>query len=116
MNAPHLTPKPAPSSAVHTPVETAHAGHRNGEHKHDEGSHNEHGYGAPGHHAHSQSHPTHAAPALAKATSVNPALLNAPLITSVLGWPAWLRVLAVLPVIVLMWLAVAWASAEVAPW
>ncbi len=35
---------------------------------------------------------------------------------SVLGWPAWQRVLAVLPLLLLMWLAVWWASAEVAPW
>jgi hypothetical protein len=33
-----------------------------------------------------------------------------------LGWPAWQRVLAVLPVLLLLWLAVAWASAEVQPW
>lgn len=37
-------------------------------------------------------------------------------VTSVLGWPAWQRVLAVLPLLLLMWLAVWWASAEVAPW
>ncbi|APW45956.1 hypothetical protein [Rhodoferax antarcticus] len=116
MNKPHLTPKPAPSAAVHTPVETAHAGHRYGGHIHDEDSHNEHSRGAPGYDSHSQSHPTHAAHALAEGTSANPALLNAPLITSVLGWPAWLRVLAVLPVLLLLWLAVAWASAEVTPW
>jgi hypothetical protein len=35
---------------------------------------------------------------------------------SLLAWPAWLRVLAVLPAVVLLWLAVAWASLEVAPW
>jgi len=35
---------------------------------------------------------------------------------SVLGWPAWQRVLAVLPVLLLLWLAVAWASREVQPW
>ena len=35
---------------------------------------------------------------------------------SVLAWPAWLRVLAVLPVLVLLWLAVAWAHLEAAPW
>ena len=35
---------------------------------------------------------------------------------SVLAWPAWLRVLAVLPAVVLLWLAVAWAQVEVAPW
>ena len=35
---------------------------------------------------------------------------------SVLAWPAWLRVLAVLPAVALLWLAVAWAQAEVVPW
>lgn len=35
---------------------------------------------------------------------------------SVLAWPAWLRVLAVLPAVLLLWLAVAWAQLEVAPW
>jgi hypothetical protein len=35
---------------------------------------------------------------------------------SVLSWPAWQRVLVVLPVLLLLWLAVAWASAEVQPW
>lgn len=34
---------------------------------------------------------------------------------SVLAWPAWLRVLAVLPALVLLWLAVLWASVEAAP-
>ena len=37
-------------------------------------------------------------------------LFNAP---SVLGWSAWARVAAVLPVLALLWLAVWWASAEV---
>ena len=35
---------------------------------------------------------------------------------SLLAWPAWLRVLAVLPAVALLWLAVAWASLEAAPW
>jgi len=35
------------------------------------------------------------------------------LVNSVLGWPAWQRLLAVLPVLCLLWLAVAWASREV---
>ena len=35
---------------------------------------------------------------------------------SVLAWPAWLRVLAVLPAVALLWLAVAWAQMEAAPW
>jgi len=34
----------------------------------------------------------------------------------VLAWPAWLRVLAVLPAVALLWLAVAWAAREAAPW
>jgi hypothetical protein len=34
---------------------------------------------------------------------------------SVLAWPAWLRVLAVLPVLLLLWLAVLWASVEAVP-
>jgi hypothetical protein len=38
------------------------------------------------------------------------------LTNSVLGWPAWQRMLAVLPVLALLWLAVWWASAEVKPW
>ncbi|WP_158081234.1 hypothetical protein [Rhodoferax fermentans] len=36
--------------------------------------------------------------------------------SSVLGWPAWQRLLLVLPVLLLLWLAVLWASAEVQPW
>ncbi len=35
--------------------------------------------------------------------------------TSVLAWPAWLRVLAVAPLLALLWLGVAWASQEVTP-
>ncbi|MDB5931885.1 MAG: hypothetical protein JWR60_3592 [Polaromonas sp.] len=35
---------------------------------------------------------------------------------SVLAWPAWLRLLAVLPAVVLLWLGVLWAQAEAAPW
>ena len=35
---------------------------------------------------------------------------------SILSWPAWKRVLLVLPAITLLWLAVAWANAEIAPW
>ena len=34
---------------------------------------------------------------------------------SVLAWSAWRRVALVLPVLVLLWLAVAWASVEGAP-
>jgi hypothetical protein len=35
---------------------------------------------------------------------------------SVLAWPAWLRVLAVLPAVALLWLAVAWANLGLSPW
>lgn len=34
---------------------------------------------------------------------------------SVLAWPAWLRVLVLLPVLVLLWLAVWWASMAAVP-
>lgn len=34
---------------------------------------------------------------------------------SVLAWSAWRRVALVLPVLVLLWLAVAWASVKGAP-
>jgi type VI protein secretion system component VasF len=36
--------------------------------------------------------------------------------TSLLAWPAWLRVLAILPAIVLLWLGVAWALTPPTPW
>jgi hypothetical protein len=35
---------------------------------------------------------------------------------SVLEWPAWLRVLALLPAVALLWLAVIWANLEATPW
>jgi hypothetical protein len=35
---------------------------------------------------------------------------------SVLAWPAWLRVLAVLPAVALLWLAVLWANGALGPW
>ena len=35
---------------------------------------------------------------------------------SVLAWPSWLRVLAVLPAVALLWLAVGWAAQDIAPW
>lgn len=35
---------------------------------------------------------------------------------SLLAWPAWLRVLAILPVVALLWLGVAWALTPAAPW
>ena len=34
---------------------------------------------------------------------------------SVLAWPAWLRVLVVLPALALLWLAVLWATMDVVP-
>lgn len=43
-------------------------------------------------------------------------LFNSLSSTSVLMWPAWLRLLAVLPALALLWLLVAWASVELAPW
>jgi len=36
-------------------------------------------------------------------------------LVSVLAWPLWLRVAAVLPLLVLLWLAVAWANGPVVP-
>ncbi|TXT36321.1 MAG: hypothetical protein FD135_4360 [Comamonadaceae bacterium] len=53
--------------------------------------------------SHSHSH-HHAAPARARPTR------------SVLAWPAWLRVLAVLPVVIALWLAVWWANAGATLW
>jgi len=35
---------------------------------------------------------------------------------SFLAWPAWQRMLAVLPVLGLLWLGVLWAQMEAAPW
>lgn len=35
---------------------------------------------------------------------------------SVLAWPAWLRILAVLPVVLALWLAVWWANAGAVTW
>jgi len=35
---------------------------------------------------------------------------------SVLAWPAWLRVLAVLPLVLALWLAVLWANEGVGLW
>ena len=35
---------------------------------------------------------------------------------SVLGWSAWLRVLAVLPLMLALWLAVWWANGGAVPW
>ena len=35
--------------------------------------------------------------------------------SSVLAWPAWLRALAVAPLLALLWLGVLWASVEAVP-
>ncbi|PJB43933.1 MAG: hypothetical protein CO105_07455 [Comamonadaceae bacterium CG_4_9_14_3_um_filter_60_33] len=35
---------------------------------------------------------------------------------SVLAWPAWLRVAAVLPLVLLLWLAVLWANEGAGLW
>jgi hypothetical protein len=46
----------------------------------------------------------------------DPHLKPTPILTrSVLAWPAWLRVLAVLPVLALLWLGVDWALVNVVP-
>ncbi|WP_342618527.1 hypothetical protein [Rhodoferax sp. GW822-FHT02A01] len=34
---------------------------------------------------------------------------------SFLAWPAWLRIAAVAPLLMLLWLAVNWANAPLAP-
>ena len=62
-------------------------------------------------HGHADHDPADHAPARNTSTLV----AGSP-VTGVLGWPAWQRVLAVLPLLLLMWLAVCWASTEVAPW
>ena len=36
--------------------------------------------------------------------------------TSMLAWPAWLRLLAVCPAVVLLWLAVVWAQPGLVAW
>jgi hypothetical protein len=33
-----------------------------------------------------------------------------------LAWPAWQRVLAVVPALALLWLGVLWATLETVPW
>ena len=35
---------------------------------------------------------------------------------SLLAWPAWLRVLAILPAVALLWVGVSWALIPAAPW
>ncbi len=35
---------------------------------------------------------------------------------NLLAWPAWLRMAAAAPVVLCLWLAVAWASLEAMPW
>ena len=111
MNPSPFPPKPAPRVTLPTPGEETQAGHKHGNPGHDTPSHDTHG-----HHAHSHTHQAQRTLSPADSVPASPALLGTPPITSALGWPAWLRVLAVLPVIVLLWLAVGWASSEVAPW
>jgi hypothetical protein len=36
--------------------------------------------------------------------------------SSILAWPAWLRVLVVLPVLLILWCAVLWAHVDAAAW
>jgi len=69
------------------------------------GQHHDHGAG------HDHTHPSHHNPEQERLSASTPGLRG-----SVLGWPAWQRVLLVLPVLLLLWLAVVWASAEVQPW
>jgi hypothetical protein len=38
-----------------------------------------------------------------------------PRFSSVLAWPAWLRIAVLLPLLALLWLAVGWATSEVVP-
>lgn len=55
-------------------------------------------------------------PPLVQSRFMQTRISKSPLLTrSVLAWPAWLRVLAVLPALLLLWLAVLWASAEAVP-
>ena len=57
-----------------------------------------------------------ALPAVSVAADALPAAASGGGGFSVLAWPAWLRLLAVLPAVVLLWLGVLWAQAEAAPW
>jgi len=59
--------------------------------------------------AHSHAH-DHTAPSSAQ--RIAPARTG----RSVLAWPAWLRVLAVLPMVLMLWLAVWWANAGALTW
>ena len=69
--------------------------------------HPEHRHAAPDHGAHSHAH----------AAAVQPGAAWLQLLQgSALGWPAWLRVLLVLPLVALLWLGVWWAMAGVVPW
>lgn len=69
---------------------------------------------APGHsdvHDHGHSHalgPAHSLP-LQAPSRPRPS-------RSVLAWPAWMRIAAVLPVVVVLWLAVLWANEGAALW
>lgn len=61
-----------------------------------------------------ESHHTHShSPAHSHAPERSPRVTQP---RSVLAWPAWLRVVAVLPLVLGLWLAVWWANAGVSPW
>ena len=62
-------------------------------------------------HTHLHDHTHGNAPAHAPHQHATPALRM-----SVLAWPAWLRVLAVLPLVMALWLAVAWANMGLLAW
>ena len=62
-------------------------------------------------------HPTHLPASHHTMPPKPPPLIKTSL--SVLAWPAWRRVLAVLPAVLLLWLAVGWAYGltwELTPW
>jgi hypothetical protein len=60
-------------------------------------------------HSHDHDHRSPHNPAPQATSRVKPA-------RSVLTWSAWLRVLVVLPVVVMLWLAVLWANEGAALW
>lgn len=62
-----------------------------------------------------QSHNLGPTPGLAVHPTAHPGTKVTPA-RSVLAWPAWLRVLAVLPVVLALWLAVWWANMGTIAW
>ncbi|MCP5280161.1 MAG: hypothetical protein H6930_00920 [Rhodoferax sp.] len=60
--------------------------------------------------------PTQNSFATVTSTKSNAARTPVRLRRSFLAWPAWQRVLAVLPALGLLWLAVLWASMDSLPW